>query len=202
MSLLRKTNGLEFYAVPNQQWVVCAEYPHYEELLPFFDFTGVDVSESTATVNGIQRPIANEEWTEQRKKYIAWMLEVFHTLQIPITSIKERQSKDQSGWNSSWTVNYFGGGWQAGHFHSTDRMGQQNKRFISTVMFFDNIEPTRDNRWNGCLYTLLQNQYGYTYDHKFHPSPGRVVIMDDRVWHGTYPTEDNRRVFVSDFDID
>ncbi len=85
MSLLRKTNGLEFYAVPNQQWVVCAEYPHYEELLPFFDFTGVDVSESTATVNGIQRPIANEEWTEQRKKYIAWMLEVFHTLQIPIT---------------------------------------------------------------------------------------------------------------------
>jgi hypothetical protein len=26
--------------------------------------------------------------------------------------------------------------------------------------------------------------------------------MDDRVWHGTYPTEDNRRVFVSDFDVD
>jgi hypothetical protein len=69
-------------------------------------------------------------------------------------------------------------------------------------MFFDDINPTRDNRWNGCLYTLLQNPYGYTYDHKFHPKAGQVIIMDDRVWHGTYPTEDNRRVFVSDFDVD
>jgi len=197
MALMKNIEGIEFYAVPNQQWVVCAEYPDYEELLPFFDFTGVDISERTATVNGVQRPIANNEWTEQREKYTAWLQEVFETLQLPISNITPRQDD-----YPSWTVNYFADGWQAGHFHSTDKMGQQNKRFISTVMFFDHIEPTRDNRWNGCLYTLLQNQFGYTYDHKFHPSPGRVVIMDDRVWHGTYPTTDNRRVFVSDFDID
>lgn len=197
MALMKNIEGIEFYAVPNQQWVVCAEYPDYEELLPFFDFTGVDISERTATVNGVQRPIANDEWAKQREKYIAWLQEVFETLQLPISNITPRQDD-----YPSWTVNYFADGWQAGHFHSTDKMGQQNKRFISTVMFFDHIEPTRDNRWNGCLYTLLQNQFGYTYDHKFHPAPGRVVIMDDRVWHGTYPTTDNRRVFVSDFDID
>jgi len=51
------------------------------------------------------------------------------------------------------------------------------------------------------MYTIMQNQYGYTYDHKFHPAPGRVVVMDDRVWHGAYPTEDNRRCLVWDFDI-
>lgn len=197
MALMKNIEGIEFYAVPNQQWVVCAEYPDYEELLPFFDFTGVDISERTATVNGVQRPIANDEWAKQREKYIAWLQEVFETLQLPISNTTPRQDD-----YPSWTVNYFADGWQAGHFHSTDKMGQQNKRFISTVMFFDHIEPTRDNRWNGCLYTLLQNQFGYTYDHKFHPAPGRVVIMDDRVWHGTYPTTDNRRVFVSDFDID
>lgn len=197
MALLKTVEGIEFYAVPNQQWVVCAEYPDYEELLPFFDFTEVDVSDRTSTVNGIQRMIANREWKKECKKYRNWLLDVFQKVQIPINEVTPRDDNFPA-----WTVNYFEGGWQAGHCHATDRMGHTNKRFISTVMFFDHIEPTRDNRWNGCLYTLLQNQFGYTYDHKFHPSPGRVVIMDDRVWHGTYPTEDNRRVFVSDFNID
>tara|TARA_Y100000114_G_scaffold155813_1_gene181009 strand:+ start:1780 stop:2397 length:618 start_codon:yes stop_codon:yes gene_type:complete len=202
MALINKVNDIEFYAVPNQHWVVSAFYPDYKDLEKFFDFTDIDISEKTATVNGLQRPIKNEEWAEERTKYMTWMLDTLKQVNIPVTAIKERQSKDQSGWNSAWTINYFPGGWQAGHFHSTDRSAQSNKRFISTVMFFDDINPTRDNRWNGCLYTLLQNPYGYTYDHKFHPKAGQVIIMDDRVWHGTYPTEDNRRVFVSDFDVD
>ena len=76
-----------------------------------------------------------------------------------------------------------------------------NRRFATSVMLFDNITPTKQNQFNGCMYTVMQNQYGYTYDHKFHPTPGRVVVMDDRVWHGAYPTEDNRRCLVWDFDI-
>ena len=81
-------------------------------------------------------------------------------------------------------------------------MTQQNKRFASSVMLFDHITPSKTNQFNGCMYTIMQNQFGYTYDHKFHPTPGRVVVMDDRVWHGAYPTEDNRRCLVWDFDID
>lgn len=197
MSLIKIVNGAELYVVPNQQFVICADYPDYEEFLPFFDFTTSDISERTSTVNGIQKSIPNKNWTKERQKYMDWLLSIFDDLQVPIRSIAPRPDE-----YPAWTVNYFEGGWQAGHFHSTNKMAQDNKRFISTVMFFDHIQPTKDNRWNGCLYTILQNEYGYTYDHKFHPSPGRVVILDDRVWHGTYPTEDNRRVFVSDFDID
>lgn len=197
MSLIKTVNGAELYLVPNQQFVISAEYPDYEDFLPFFDFTSVDMSERTSTVNGIQKQISNDSWSKERSKYIDWMLGIFEDLQVPIKTVTPRPDE-----YPAWTVNYFEGGWQAGHFHSTNKMTQDNKRFISTVMFFDNIQPTKDNRWNGCLYTLLQNQYGYTFDHKFHPSPGKVVILDDRVWHGTYPTEDNRRVFVSDFDID
>ena len=32
MSLLRRNNDIEFYAVPNQHWVISAEYPFYKDL--------------------------------------------------------------------------------------------------------------------------------------------------------------------------
>jgi len=127
------------------------------------------------------------------------LLDCFKQVDLPITQITERTEGQES---KAWTINYFPDGWQAGHFHSTDRVSQQNKRFASSVMLFDHITPSKTNQFNGCMYTIMQNQFGYTYDHKFHPTPGRVVVMDDRVWHGAYPTEDNRRCLVWDFDID
>ena len=44
MSLLRKNNDIEFYAVPNQHWVISAEYPFYKDLEKLFDFTNEDIS--------------------------------------------------------------------------------------------------------------------------------------------------------------
>ena len=99
------------------------------------------------------------------------------------------------------TINYFPGGWQAGHF-PTEKYKQLQQKVCFLVLCSWIHEPTRDNPFNGCLYTIMQDPNGYTYDHKFHPTPGKVVVMDDRVWHGTYPTEDLRRCLVWDFDID
>lgn len=198
MSLLRTVNNIDLYLVPNQHWIVSAVYPYYKDMEHLFDFTGEDISTGSCTVNGIQKPLQDNEWTEQRQTYKKWMLDIFQQLKLPINSITEKQDGQT---HKAWTINYFSGGWQAGHFHSTDRVAQSNKRFASSVMFFDHIKPTKDNRFNGCMYTILQDPNGYTYDHKFHPEPGRVVIMDDRVWHGAYPTEDNRRCLVWDYDI-
>jgi hypothetical protein len=197
MALARKIDDIEFYFVPNQQFIICATYPNYEKFLPFFEKKDSDLSMDTCTVNGVQSPLQNDDWVEQRLDYTKWIESVFKKLDAPISKVYKAENNI-----TAWTVDYADGGWQAGHFHSTDRMHQQNKRFITTVLFFDKIEPTIDNNWNGCLYTVLQNPEGYTYDHKFHPTPGKVIIMDDRVWHGTYPTQERRRVFVSDFEID
>ena len=202
MALLKTIGDIEMYFVPNQHWVVSAIYPDYKEMLPLLDFTSADVSRGTCTVNGIQRIIENDEWIKQRTKYKNWMVDTFKQLDMPIKEVSERESESPTDLSTrAWTINYFEGGWQAGHFHSTDRPKQQNRRFGSSVMMFDKIEPTRKNMFNGCNYVVLQDPYGYTYDHKFHPEPGRVIMMDDRVWHGAYPTEDNRRVLVWDFDI-
>lgn len=198
MSLLKKVNGIDLYLVQNQHWIVSAIYPHYKDLEDLFDFTTADISKGTCTVNGIQKPLENDEWDKQRLEYKNWLLDCFKQVDLPITQISERTEGQES---KAWTINYFPGGWQAGHFHSTDRMAQSNRRFASSVMLFDHITPSKTNQFNGCMYTVMQNQYGYTYDHKFHPTPGRVVVMDDRVWHGAYPTEDNRRCLVWDFDV-
>ena len=199
MSLLRKINEIDLYVVPNQHWVVSAVYPNYKDLEKFFDFSDADITDGTLTMNGIQKSIELNEWTKEREDYKLWLLDIFKQIEAPIKQITDKT--DNQKYNA-WTINYFPGGWQAGHFHSTNKMNQQNKRFASSVMFFDDIRPTKKNKQNGCLYTLMQDPSGYTYDHKFHPTPGRVVVMDDRVWHGTYPTEDNRRVLVWDFDYE
>jgi len=203
MSLLRSSNDIDLYLVPNQQWIVSAIYPDYKDFEKFFDFSQEnlqDISKGSCTVRGIQKPLKDEEWNTERKRYKEWLLDTFEQVQVPIKTINE-DWQDGTQYKA-WTINYFPGGWQAGHFHSTQRFDQQNKRFASSVMFFDDIQPTKKNPFNGCLYTILQNTDGYTYDHKFHPSPGRVVVFDDRVWHGAYPTEDMRRSFVWNFDID
>lgn len=198
MSLLKTINGIDLYVVPNQHWVVSAVYPNYKDLEHLFDFTTSDISQGSCTVNGIQKPLTDDEWTREREEYKTWLLDVFAQVHVPITSIKERQVEQK---HKAWTINYFPGGWQAGHFHSTDRFEQSNTRFASSVMMFDRIQPNRDNQFNGCMYAILQSPNGYTYEHKFHPEPGRVIVMDDRVWHGAYPTDDNRRVLVWDFNI-
>ena len=198
MSLLKKINDIELYVVPNQHWIVSAVYPYYKDMEHLFDFSTADMSSGHCTVNGIQKPLLPEEWTRERVDYQMWLLDIFKQVSVPIKEINYREDGPDT---KAWTINYFPGGWQAGHFHSIDRMAQSNARFASSVMFFDHIKPTKHNRFNGCLYTVLQDQNGYTYDHKFHPEPGRVVIMDDRVRHGVYPTEDNRRSLVWDFDI-
>ena len=41
MALINKVNDIEFYAVPNQHWVVSAFYPDYKDLEKFFDFTDI-----------------------------------------------------------------------------------------------------------------------------------------------------------------
>jgi len=198
MSLLKKVNDIELYLTQNQHWIVSAIYPNYKDLEDLFDFTTADIAKGTCTVNGIQKPLEDNEWSKQRQEYKKWLIDCFKQVDLPITKITERTEGQES---KAWTINYFPGGWQAGHFHSTDRMAQSNRRFASSVMLFDHITPSKTNQFNGCMYTVMQNQYGYTYDHKFHPTPGRVVVMDDRVWHGAYPTEDNRRCLVWDFDI-
>jgi hypothetical protein len=88
MSLLRKNNDIEFYAVPNQHWVISAEYPFYKDLEKLFDFTNEDISKGSCTVQGLQKPILNTEWEKEREEYKKWFLSIFKQMDVPITKIQ------------------------------------------------------------------------------------------------------------------
>lgn len=195
MSLVFQQDSLEVYRVPNGQWILSSVYPDYEKFLDLFKTLGEDVSGATTTMHGRQCTFETpNDWQSLYDDYSKWMLEQFKIAQAPVKELIPRPGK------SSWIVDYNPGGYQVGHFHSTERNNQENARFASSVMLFDNIPPHKDNMWDGVLYTLLTDPNGYMYEHKFHSQPGRVVVMDDRVYHGVYPTSKPRKSFVWDFD--
>ena len=53
----------------------------------------------------------------------------------------------------------------------------------------------------GHLATLCPGDYDIDY-RTFAPEPGACVIMDGKVFHGTYPALGERRAFVCDFTYD
>ena len=74
-------------------------------------------------------------------------MSIFKQMDMPVNKILDRDENE----HKAWTINYFPGGWQAGHFHSTNKINQGNKRFCSSVMFFDELKPTKKNPFNGSV---------------------------------------------------
>lgn len=206
--LTNSVDGLDFYFVENTQWIFSGIYPDYKELEFLYEElkSNKDIHLTTSTVRGKQTLLKEEIWRQQRGRYQEWILDSFATLQCPIVEIMYRNFNeievptDIDVTETAWIIEYEEHGHQTGHFHSTERMHQNNPRFGSSVLFFDKIEPTEEYKSNGCLWTILQDPKGYTFQHMFHPDPGRCVVMDDRVFHGAYPTTKTRRCLVWDFD--
>ncbi len=92
----------------------------------------------------------------------------------------------------AWGVDYEAGAYSGMHSHIP---GQQ----LTAVLFLTTAETSDKYPLAGNLVTLQPEDHKISYlAHK--AIAGNVVIMDGRVYHGTYPTINNRRVFVCDFD--
>lgn len=94
----------------------------------------------------------------------------------------------------SWAIKYKDGGYQAIHNHT------KQPNLISMIMFFDAItEEQRTQLTDGCTYTLMPHADGSQVCLPFNPYPGKVIIFDGKVYHGTYPCRAPRRSFVVNF---
>ena len=94
----------------------------------------------------------------------------------------------------AWAIEYKDGGYQAIHNHT------QQSNLISMIMFFDTItEEQRRQPTDGCTYTLMPQTDGNQMCSHFNPYPGKVIIFDGKVYHGTYPCKAPRRCFVVNF---
>ena len=78
------------------------------------------------------------------------------------------------------------------HNHTKGRTG------CTAVLYFDDIEDQPNDE--GAFYAVLQDEKGETHVNWWQPKKGLLLIMDARIWHGAYPTIDERRVMVFDFE--
>ena len=99
-----------------------------------------------------------------------------------------------SKYQRSWGVKYCPGSYSGLHAHTPGRQ-------LSAVLFLNECVTSSDYPYAGCLTTCqpLDHEINHT---TYTPKPGNVVIMEANVFHGTYPTLNERRVFVCDFEYE
>lgn len=172
-------------------WVIVDKYPNYKEFERLFDNDRPDVHEYTSTVRGIQKNLQPSDWQDLRDDYTNWISSVFDKADIEHDRFVDREK-------GTWTVEYQQNGYQGMHTHQLDPV--HCTRFCTSVMLFDQINPTQENLGNGHFYCLLQTKSEWLEQIVVQSRPGTVLLMDDRTWHGVYPTDKTRRCFVWDFD--
>lgn len=161
------------------QFLIETEYHNYEIM------HRIMIDSFTETVTYPDRIQHDIDLNSISSEYISWVLDKVQNLNIPIESIKPDQS---------WYIEYKPYGYQGIHNHT----GKEN--LISTVMYFDHKEQDEMFKQDGCLYTMMAHPNTQIEFHEFPPAPGKTIIMNGNVNHGTYPYKHKRRCLVINFE--
>ena len=165
-------------------WVVDdLYYSGYKKFLKLFDNSNerhVDYGNGTLYYKkDMQYPTD----IDPREEYLMFIKFQLQDLPIRIKDFKK-----------AWGVKYPPGGYSGLHSHQP---GKQ----LTSVLFLDTPKPSVEYPLAGCLTTLQPTDSEITYlTHK--PIEGKMVILDGKVWHGSYPTLEDRHVFVVDFEYE
>ena len=165
-------------------WVVDdLYYSGYKKFLKLFDNSNerhVDYGNGTLYYKkDMQYPTD----IDPREEYLMFIKFQLQDLPIRIKDFKK-----------AWGVKYPPGGYSGLHSHQP---GKQ----LTSVLFLDTPKPSVEYPLAGCLTTLQPTNSEITYlTHK--PIEGKMVILDGKVWHGSYPTLEDRHVFVCDFEYE
>ena len=171
--------GDNYYGTNTNQFILETEYPSWKEI-SHSAFT--EYEEKTDypdrvqySINPKQVPVIVTSWfTKKIKEHLKHIDNVY-----PF---------------ESWAIDYKDGGYQAVHNHT------KQPSLISMIMFFDTItDAQRIQPTDGCTYTLMPHTDGNQMCSHFNPYPGKVIIFDGKVYHGTYPCKAPRRCFVVNF---
>lgn len=165
-------------------WVVDdLYYSGYKKFLKLFDNSNdrhVDYGNGTLYYKkDMQYPTD----IDPREEYLMFIKFQLQDLPIRIKDFKK-----------AWGVKYPPGGYSGLHSHQP---GKQ----LTSVLFLDTPKPSVEYPLAGCLTTLQPTNSEIQYlTHK--PIEGKMVILDGKVWHGSYPTLEDRHVFVVDFEYE
>jgi hypothetical protein len=168
-----------------ETWVITENfYPGWEKFLKLFDDKIYDTKKDKLMdyVFYTQGEMEYPEAVDPELDFQKFIKKCIIESELPITMGKCLKA---------WGLKYPPGSYSGMHCHQP---GKQ----LTCVMFLDNEVVSEQYPLAGSLVTLQPFEHDINHV-RVKPTPGGVVIMDGRVFHGTYPTISDRRVFVCDF---
>lgn len=179
----------------NNRWVIETTFPHIDKFEYLMNEGGEDYSYKSLTNFGSQRDLLLEDNNDFIEILIEQINKEFSEQNMPCKVVKP---------NRLWNITYKENGYQCMHAHTDEghyNIMETKTGILSVVISFDTI-PHDQTNYMGCLYALLPEPNGMMH-YKIIPSiRGKMTIFDGAVWHGVYPTTQERRVLVCDMDYD
>ena len=136
----------------NNQWIITSHYPDYKKFEKLFEQDGKDISDNTTTANGEQIDLESEKtsskWDDLKPDYLDWVLSKVKSFTLPIEKLKVIRA---------WTITYNKNGYQGIHVHT----GDMDYKTFSVVLHMDDVITSKDNKYDGVLFTLMPEPNGH-----------------------------------------
>lgn len=169
-----------YIATVYSQWRLDTTYSKYEQFLKCFELDVPGHRDTGGSQVSYCQNFAYPNEVDPTNDYIDFILNSVKSM--PFKNVK---------FSKSWWVDYPEHTYAGVHAH------QPGKQFTA-VLFLTTLPKDTHNPHAGFLYTMSNKTGVIEYD-EYPTIAGNVHIFDGTIWHGTYPTQHNRKVFVCDF---
>jgi hypothetical protein len=169
-------------------WISKDKYADYNKFLDLFD----NPPKSHVDYGGAIIQYNDDDFSypynvDQQGIYLEWIKKSIEKFQF-------KNVKFKKCWWLTYPENAFSG------LHTHEDRGQ---RIMTCVMFLNTISVSTLTPLNGKLKAITMNPVtGELVSDMIKCIAGDVVVMDGKVYHGVYPTLEERKVFVVDFTYD
>lgn len=169
-------------------WISKDKYQDYNKFLELFD----NPPKSHVDYGGAIIQYNDDDFSypynvDQQGIYLEWIKKSIEKFQF-------KNVKFKKCWWLTYPENTFSG------LHTHEDRGQ---RTMTCVMFLNTISVSTVTPLNGKLKAITMNPVtGELVSDMIKCIAGDVVVMDGKVYHGVYPTLEERKVFVVDFTYD
>ena len=174
-------------------WISKCKYPDWKDFLPLFtEYTSykshADHGGAELSYNKDGKYVYQVDRAHKYEKFLKNELAPFKFESIEF--------------EKCWWIKYPVGAFSGLHTHLPyeNLTWKEPKRMLTSIMFLDTLELLDDKPLAGKLQCVTQNPVTGELIGDINKSiAGDVIIMDGKVYHGVYPTLEERRAFVCDF---
>ena len=165
-------------------WISKDKYNEYKKFLALFNNPEKSHIDYGGAVIQYNENFTYPHQVDPDEVYIQWIKKSIEKFQFKNVKFKK-----------SWWLTYPKNSFSGMHTHE-----DRGERTMTCVMFLNTISLSTETPLNGKLKAVTMNPVtGELVSDMIKCIAGDVVIMDGKVYHGVYPTLEERKVFVVDF---